>query len=113
MARVEPYILAYDIADPKRLQKVHKQLKKWGLPLQYSVFTLDLSERSAATLMTILERLTDSEQDDVRLYRMPQGQGEWIGPAPIGEGVILTGVKSADMVRKMVKRGMRVRSEES
>lgn len=112
MARVEPYILAYDIADPKRLKKVHKQLKKWGIPLQYSVFTLDLSERSAKTLMAILERMTDSEHDDVRLYRMPQGQGEWIGPSPIGEGIILTGVKSTDMVRSMMKRGMGTPSEE-
>ena len=105
MARVEPYILAYDIADPKRLQKVHKQLKKWGLPLQYSVFTLDLNDREAATLMSILGRLADNEHDDIRLYRMPQGQGEWIGLAPVGDGVILTGVKSADIILRMVKRG--------
>ena len=34
------YLLAYDIANPKRLVKVHRQVSKRGLALQYSVFLL-------------------------------------------------------------------------
>ena len=34
------YLLAYDIANPKRLVKVHRQVSRRGLALQYSVFLL-------------------------------------------------------------------------
>lgn len=113
MARVEPYLLSYDIADVKRLRRVHKLLKKWGFPVQYSVFTLDLDARSVETLMARLSRITDPDEDDVRLYRMPKQAGIWMGPPPIGEGVILTGQPSVDMVRAMVKRGEKAGSEDT
>ena len=29
------YLIAYDIADPKRLSRVHRALKREGLPVQY------------------------------------------------------------------------------
>jgi CRISPR-associated protein Cas2 len=36
------YIVAYDIADPKRLRATHKALTGVGDPLQESVFLCDL-----------------------------------------------------------------------
>jgi hypothetical protein len=41
------WIVCYDIRQPKRLIRVHRHLKKWGVPLQYSVF---LVQASAARL---------------------------------------------------------------
>ena len=32
------YIVAYDIADPKRLQRVHRTMRGYGDPLQYRSF---------------------------------------------------------------------------
>lgn len=32
------YLVCYDIRDPKRLRQVHKTLKGYGEPWQYSVF---------------------------------------------------------------------------
>jgi CRISPR-associated endonuclease Cas2 len=37
------YLVAYDIADPKRLQRVHRTMRGYGDPLQYSVFRCILS----------------------------------------------------------------------
>ena len=38
-----PLLLCYDIRDPKRLQKVHREVKKVGMPLQYSVFYIEMN----------------------------------------------------------------------
>lgn len=37
------YLIAYDIADPKRLRRVIKIMESYGERLQYSVFLCDLS----------------------------------------------------------------------
>ncbi len=37
------YIVAYDMADPERLQRVHRTMRGYGDPLQYSVFRCMLS----------------------------------------------------------------------
>ncbi len=37
------FLVAYDIADPKRLRRVIKVMKSYGTRLQYSVFLCDLS----------------------------------------------------------------------
>lgn len=37
------YLIAYDIADPKRLRRVIKVMEGYGERLQYSVFLCDLS----------------------------------------------------------------------
>ncbi|RKN03116.1 CRISPR-associated endonuclease Cas2 [Streptomyces radicis] len=37
-------LVTYDVRHPKRLRAVHKTMKAFGDPLQYSVFLCDLSE---------------------------------------------------------------------
>ncbi len=65
------YLICYDIADPKRLAKVHRFLKTQGLPLQYSVFTVVLKRKSLLKLLANLEKLIHLKQDDIRCYRLP------------------------------------------
>ena len=36
------YLVSYDISDPKRLRQVHKTVKDFGWPMQYSVFICDV-----------------------------------------------------------------------
>jgi CRISPR-associated protein Cas2 len=65
------YLIAYDIADPRRLLRVHRLLKTEGLPVQYSVFTVVMKR---PRLLRFLERIgerIDLTEDDVRCYRLP------------------------------------------
>jgi CRISPR-associated protein Cas2 len=44
------YLMAYDIADPKRLRRVYSLMEDHGERLQYSVFLCDLSVAELAEL---------------------------------------------------------------
>jgi CRISPR-associated protein Cas2 len=66
------YLLAYDIADPKRLSRVHRVLKKHGLPVQYSVFTVAMKRKVLLRLLSEIDVLIHSHKDDVRCYRLPK-----------------------------------------
>jgi CRISPR-associated protein Cas2 len=65
------FLLAYDIADRKRLARVHRRLKAWGLPLQYSVWLVPGRRRDIDQLCAQLDGLIDPAADDVRLYALP------------------------------------------
>jgi CRISPR-associated protein Cas2 len=67
------YLIAYDIADPKRLSRTHRVLKKAGLPLQYSVFTTVMSRARLNYLLEALGRIIDEREDDIRCYALPAG----------------------------------------
>ncbi len=69
------YLVAYDIAHPKRLKKIHRTLRKRGLPVQYSVFLCKASHSQMVRILDELEPLIEPTQDDVRAYpvRWPNG----------------------------------------
>ena len=62
------YLVCYDIADPKRLQKVYRQCCKVGIPYQYSVFQLHCTAPEAHALWKLLAGIIDHDEDDVRAY---------------------------------------------
>jgi CRISPR-associated protein Cas2 len=66
------YLVAYDIADPKRLARVHRVLKQQGLPVQYSVFTVVLKRKALLRLLERISALIKQREDDVRCYRLPE-----------------------------------------
>ena len=66
------YLIAYDIANPKRLSRVHKTLKKQGLPVQYSVFTVVMKRKALLRLLESLNALIKTAEDDIRCYRLPE-----------------------------------------
>ncbi len=66
------YLIAYDIANPKRLSRVHRVLKKQGLPVQYSVFTVVIKRKALLRLLDAINRLIQPAEDDVRCYRLPE-----------------------------------------
>lgn len=65
------WLIAYDIADPRRLGRVHRLLKKVAIPIQYSVFLAWLNERQLGWLVEQLRSRIDAREDDVRLYHLP------------------------------------------
>jgi len=67
------YLISYDISCPKRLSRTHRVLKKAGLPLQYSVFTVVMSQTHVERLLASINLIIDHREDDVRCYSMPAG----------------------------------------
>lgn len=59
------YIVTYDIRDPKRLRRVFKACKDYGLHLQLSVFECDLTPAEKIDFESRLRGLTDREKDQV------------------------------------------------
>lgn len=65
------YLITYDIADPRRLGRLFRFLKKQGLPVQYSVFLVETSAVRLAELMVKISKIIHANADDVRAYRLP------------------------------------------
>lgn len=66
------WLVAYDISDPRRLNRVHRLLKEKGVLIQYSLFAVRDSAQGILRLKTELAGLIDTKADDVRIYRLPQ-----------------------------------------
>ena len=70
--RTRNWLIAYDIADPRRLKRVHRFLCAHAVPVQYSVFVTRASPMRLGVLRVSLEELIDSRKDDVRVYPVPE-----------------------------------------
>lgn len=66
------YVISYDIADPSRLARVHRCLRNEGLPLQYSVFNVCMSDRRLKELLDRLGEIIEPREDDIRAYPLPE-----------------------------------------
>lgn len=66
------WMVCYDISDPRRLVRVHRCLKKEGVPVQYSVFMLHATRAGMARVLARLEAIIDPDGDDVRAYPVPE-----------------------------------------
>lgn len=66
------WLVIYDIADPKRLGRLFKFLKKQGVPVQYSVFLVEASAAKMGSLVVQIAKIIDADADDVRAYRLPE-----------------------------------------
>ncbi len=69
------YIVSYDIADPKRLRRVHRTMRGFGDPLQYSVFRCDLSPSERVLLLEALTPLLHHREDQVMLINLGPTDG--------------------------------------
>ena len=65
------WLVAYDICDKKRLSRVFKVMKKEGIPIQYSLFSVQASSARMDALLTLLSQVIDKNKDDIRAYRVP------------------------------------------
>ncbi len=62
------YLLAYDIADPKRLVRIAKIMEAIGERVQDSVFEAYLNEAELTNLLKRVERVMVMEEDSLRIY---------------------------------------------
>lgn len=63
-------LIGYDIASPKRLQKVAKTCEDFGLRVQYSFFECHLETAGFDLLWNRLLDLIDPDQDRIVAYRI-------------------------------------------
>jgi CRISPR-associated protein Cas2 len=68
------YLVCYDIREPKRLHRVHKAVKGYGEPWQFSVFFCVLKDIDRVRLQTDLESLMNLKED--RCVIIDLGQDE-------------------------------------
>lgn len=67
------YLVAYDIADPRRLRAVHKKVVGYGDSMQYSVFVCDLTSAERSMLVAGLLEIIDPGADRVAIVVLGEG----------------------------------------
>jgi len=68
------YLVAYDVADAKRLRRAHQTMRGYGDPLQFSVFLCRLSERERILMKgDILDAINQKEDRVVVIDLGPEG----------------------------------------
>ena len=61
-------VVAYDIADDRRRQKIAKIMAQYGTRCNYSVFECFLSESKIATMQKKISDAADSKEDSILYY---------------------------------------------
>ncbi|HGG59979.1 MAG TPA: CRISPR-associated endonuclease Cas2 [Gammaproteobacteria bacterium] len=90
------FIIAYDIRDPKRLRRVHYYLKKRALMAQRSVYLYKGDAGALGKIEKSLRKMTDSREDDIRLYPVRSPDALWeAGPRPGALQGALSGRRAA------------------
>lgn len=67
------FVIAYDIEQDRRRNKVMSTLKDYGLRVQYSVFECELNETRIRELRARLRTLLDRRRDRLHIYPMCNG----------------------------------------
>ncbi len=62
------YFISYDISDTKRLQKVAKILKNFGIRIQYSFFECEIQKEQFEFLKTELLKVINKKEDNLIIY---------------------------------------------
>jgi len=81
------YTISYDIRDDRRRNKIHKLLKDFGNPVQFSVFEANLDADQFERLLDRVGKILDEEQDSLRVYPLCAGCREKI--EIIGQGEVV------------------------
>ena len=62
------YIIAYDVSDNKRLNRLHNCLLGYGDPIQYSIFICDLSPKEKQIMVIDIYSIIKPSEDSVIIY---------------------------------------------
>ncbi len=65
------FILAYDIADSKRLRKIAKIVEKEAIRIQFSIFLLPkFTKPELLELLDKILKIYNENEDDIRIYKI-------------------------------------------
>jgi len=79
-------LVTYDIADSRRLNRVAKIMKDYGLRVQKSVFEVDVTHKEFSHLRKRTEKELDPKEDGVKYFPLcGRCSGVWLH---IGQGEI-------------------------
>ena len=73
------YLVCYDVADPKRLARVHRTMLGFGDWLQLSVFACDLTPQRRVELLIALTGLINVREDRVMLIDLGPSEARGLG----------------------------------
>jgi CRISPR-associated protein Cas2 len=80
-------LVIYDIADPRRLNRIAKVMKDYGLRVQRSVFEVDVSPPVFGEMRRRTERVIDPFEDGVKYFpACGKCSGVWFS---IGQGGVV------------------------
>lgn len=84
------WLICYDIANPRRLQRVHRAVASAAEPVQYSVFRKKGTRRDIVRLMAEIEPLANPKRDDIRAYSLlTSGHHAVYGLTSLPAGILL------------------------
>ncbi|MEX2270436.1 MAG: CRISPR-associated endonuclease Cas2 [Vicinamibacterales bacterium] len=69
------YLVCYDIANDRRLQKVHKTMRGFGDHLQYSIFECQFNPADMVRCRTALSKIIDHKKDQVLFVDLGPSEG--------------------------------------
>ncbi len=109
-----PWLLCYDIRDPKRLRRVHRLAANLGFSINYSIFYMELKPKIFDALVQQLRKVIDPDFDDVRLYPCCRLSQMMIYGCPISAGIYLfqQGVACISLSTEDYLDGMDTESDE-
>lgn len=86
------FIIGYDIRSPKRLQRVHRMMLNFAVPIEESVFLLEGTTSDLENCVRRMQGIIHLDHDDFRCYRLPTDRYDLrIGKKVLPEGVYWTG----------------------
>jgi len=84
------FLICYDIANPKRLGRVHKYLSTRAFPVQYSVFSARVARDCVDVMLKDLSMVINHREDDIRVYTLSdQSKHTSLGRQILPSGVAL------------------------
>lgn len=107
MSRTERrnWLVAYDIANPRRLARVHRYLKRHAIPVQYSVFVLHADQIMLEGVLDAIAKRIAPNEDDVRAYHLPRRcEVVFLGKQCLPDGVVFAG-KGLDLMLRELTPG--------
>lgn len=88
MSDTRAWLVAYDVADPRRLGRVHRRMLRHAAAIEYSVFWLAGTPADRLRCVQDVLPLLHRDEDDLRLYAVPaRGLRLRLGLAVLPQGI--------------------------
>jgi CRISPR-associated protein Cas2 len=94
------WLVCYDIAAPRRLARVWRAVREFGVPMQYSVFWARLDGLALNAALRAVATRIDPRADDVRFYPLPEN----VQITGLGRDVLPLGVTFGDPALRRLRK---------